>query len=95
VPEAVKEERWHRFMRRAQAISTERLKRRIGRRVQVLVDAVDPKSGCAEGRGKGDAPGIDGCVHVTSRRPLRVGEFATVKIERATEYDLYGSVVGF
>jgi ribosomal protein S12 methylthiotransferase len=32
---------------------------------------------------------------VTSRRPLRVGEFAQVKIERADEYDLFGTAVGF
>ena len=37
----------------------------------------------------------DGAVHVTSRRPLRLGEIATVKIERADEYDLYGTAVGY
>ena len=42
-----------------------------------------------------DAPEIDGAVYVASRRPLRVGEIATVKIERADEYDLHGGVVGF
>ena len=38
-----------------------------------------------------DAPEIDGAVYVASRRPLRVGEIATVKIERADDYDLHGS----
>jgi len=49
----------------------------------------------AKGRSKGDAPEIDGAVYVASRRPLRVGEIATVKIERADEYDLHGMAVGF
>jgi len=49
----------------------------------------------AKGRSKGDAPDIDGSVYVASRRPLRVGEIATVKIERADEYDLHGTAVGF
>jgi ribosomal protein S12 methylthiotransferase len=49
----------------------------------------------AKGRSMGDAPEIDGAVHVASRRPLRVGEIATVKIERADEYDLHGTVVGY
>jgi signal transduction histidine kinase len=40
-------------------------------------------------------PEIDGTIYVASRRPLRVGEFATVKIERAEAYDLHGTVVGF
>jgi ribosomal protein S12 methylthiotransferase len=34
-------------------------------------------------------------VHLTARRPLKVGEIATALIERADEYDLHGSVVGF
>jgi len=93
VPDEVKEERWHRFMGRQQAISAKRLKRHIGTRQQIIIDEVGPT--VAKGRGKGDAPEIDGTVYVTSRRPLRVGEFVTAKIERSTEYDLYGSVVGF
>ncbi len=93
MPDEVKEERWHRFMQRQQAISAKRLKRRVGTRQQVLIDAVGPTVG--KGRTKGDAPEIDGTVYVASRRPLRVGEFATVKIERAEAYDLYGTVVGF
>jgi ribosomal protein S12 methylthiotransferase len=93
VPDEVKEERWHLFMQRQQEISVKRLKRKIGTRQRVIIDAVDGNS--AKGRSQADAPEIDGLVHVTSRRPLRVGEIATVKIERADQYDLHGSVVGF
>jgi len=93
VPDAVKEERWHRFMQRQQAISKRRLKRKVGSRQPVIIDEVGPM--VAKGRSKGDAPEIDGTVHVASRRPLRVGEVATVKIERTEEYDLYGTAVGF
>jgi ribosomal protein S12 methylthiotransferase len=42
-----------------------------------------------------DAPEIDGAVYVASRRPLRVGEIASVKIEHADDYDLHGTAVGF
>ena len=49
----------------------------------------------AKGRSMADAPEIDGAVYVASRRPLRVGEIATVKIERADAYDLHGTAVGF
>jgi ribosomal protein S12 methylthiotransferase len=89
----VKEERYHRFMQRQQAISAQRLKRKIGTRQPVIIDQVGPDG--ARGRTKGDAPEIDGSVHVTSHRPLRVGEIATVKVDRADAYDLYGSAVGF
>ena len=80
-------------MARQQAISKRRLKRKVGTRQQVIIDEVGPT--VAKGRSKGDAPEIDGAVYVASRRPLRVGEIATVKIERADEYDLHGTAVGF
>jgi ribosomal protein S12 methylthiotransferase len=93
VPDEVKEERWHRFMQRQQAISARRIKAKIGTRQQVIIDEVGPT--VAKGRSKADAPEIDGAVYVASRRPLRVGEIATVKIERADAYDLHGTAVGF
>jgi len=91
VPDAVKEERWHRFMQAQQKISARRLKRKVGTRQQVIIDEVGPS--VATGRSMGDAPEIDGVVYVASRRRLRVGEIATVKIERADEYDLHGKAV--
>jgi len=93
VPDEVKEERWHRFMQAQQKISTRRLKRKVGTRQQVIIDSVGAT--IAKGRSMADAPEIDGAVYVASRRPLRVGEIATVKIERADEYDLHGTAVGF
>jgi len=93
VPKEIIEERWHRFMQHQQTISTRRLKQKVGTRQQVIIDEVGPT--VAKGRTKGDAPEIDGATYVASRRPLRVGEIATVKIERADEYDLHGTVVGF
>jgi len=93
VPDEVKEERWRRFMERQQAISARRLRRRVGSRQQVIIDAAT--AGGAKGRTRGDAPDIDGTVHVTSRRPLRAGELATVRIERSDAYDLHGTVVGY
>jgi ribosomal protein S12 methylthiotransferase len=93
VPEEIKEERWHRFMQAQQKISARRIKRRVGTRQQVIIDEVGPT--VSKGRSMADAPEIDGAVYVASRRPLRVGEIATVKIERADAYDLHGTVVGF
>jgi ribosomal protein S12 methylthiotransferase len=93
VPKEVADERWHRFMQRQQDISARRLRRKLGTRQQVIIDEAGPT--VAKGRSKGDAPEIDGAVYVASRRPLRVGEIATVKIERADAYDLHGTAVGF
>ena len=93
VPDDVKEQRYVRFMEKQQAISAKRLKRKVGTRQQVIIDKVE--NGIAVGRTRGDAPEIDGVVHVSARRPLKVGELANVKIERADAYDLYGQAVGF
>jgi ribosomal protein S12 methylthiotransferase len=93
VPNEVKEERWHRFMQAQQKISARRLKRKVGTRQPVIIDEAGPT--VSKGRSMADAPEIDGAVYVASRRPLRVGEIATVKIERADDYDLHGMAVGF
>jgi ribosomal protein S12 methylthiotransferase len=92
VPEEIKQSRWKRFMERSQAISLAKQKAKIGRRLDVLIDEVGPQG--ARGRTKGDAPEIDGVVHVSSRRPLRAGDIVSVKIERADAYDLAGTAVG-
>ena len=93
VPDEVKQERWNALMARQQKISARRLKRKVGTRQQIIIDEVGPT--VAKGRSKADAPEIDGSVYVSSRRPLRVGEIVTARIERADEYDLHGTVAGF
>jgi ribosomal protein S12 methylthiotransferase len=80
-------------MQAQQKISARRLKGKVGTRQQVIIDTVGPAA--AKGRSMADAPEIDGAVYVASRRPLRVGEIATVRIERAGENDLHGTAVGF
>ncbi|HVV95163.1 MAG TPA: 30S ribosomal protein S12 methylthiotransferase RimO [Hyphomicrobiales bacterium] len=84
VPEEVRQARRRRFMQRQEAISARRLKAKVGRHLPVLIDAP------GVGRTKGDAPEIDGVVHVASRRPLRAGDIVSVKIERADSHDLHG-----
>ena len=93
VPDEIKQERWNTLMARQQKISARKLKRKVGTRQQVIIDEVGPT--VAKGRSRADAPEIDGAVYLASRRPLKVGEIVTAKIERADEYDLHGSVVGF
>lgn len=91
IADEIREDRYRRFMRRQQAISADLLKRKVGQRLAVMID--QGGSNQAEGRTKGDAPAIDGKVHVASRRPLRAGDIVTVKIERSDAYDLFGTAV--
>ena len=88
VPQEVKEARWRRFMERQQKVSASLLKKKVGKRLPVIIDEANGTS--AKGRTRYDAPEIDGNVHIQSRRPLRVGDIVTVKIENSDPYDLYG-----
>jgi ribosomal protein S12 methylthiotransferase len=89
VPDEIKHSRWKRFMERQQTISAKKLAAKVGRRLPVIIDEGGAAS--AKGRSQGDAPGIDGVVHVATRRPLRAGDIVSVKIERADAYDLWGT----
>ncbi len=91
VPDEVKEQRYRRFMEAQQVISAKVLAARVGKRIKVIIDEAGPT--VARGRSMWDAPEIDGHVHVASRRPLRMGDIVTVKIERADAYDLHGQAV--
>jgi ribosomal protein S12 methylthiotransferase len=86
VPAAVKQERRARFMELAAQISAERLAQKIGRRMQVLVDRIE--GGVAVARSSSDAPEIDGVVNIRGANKLAVGDWAQVRITKATAYDL-------
>jgi len=91
VPDEVKQDRWERFMEHQQAISTERLSRKVGREIDVLIDEIDEDG--AIGRSSADAPEIDGNVFVSSERPLKPGDLVRVRVTDSDEYDLYGETV--
>jgi ribosomal protein S12 methylthiotransferase len=93
VPEAVKEDRWQRFMAKSQAISAEKLAARVGTRIEVIVDDVDDEA--ATCRSKGDAPEIDGHLYIDEDfATLRPGDILTVEVEDSDDYDLWGRRVG-
>lgn len=89
VPEAIKEERFHRFMVLQQCISAERLQEKVGRTLHVLIDEVDNEG--VIGRSMADAPEIDGSVYLNGETNVKVGDVVQVVIEHADEYDLWGS----
>ena len=89
VPEEVKAERYERLMQHQQTISADVLTSRVGKTLEVLVDAVDADGAIA--RSAWDAPEIDGNVYVTGATTLRPGDRVKVTIEYADEYDLWGA----
>lgn len=92
VPEEIKDERWHRFMEKAQAISEAKLAARVGRRIEVIVDEVDAE--VATCRTRADAPEIDGNLFIDEGfEGLSPGDIVTVEVDEAGEYDLWGRIV--
>jgi ribosomal protein S12 methylthiotransferase len=90
VPEALKEERYARVMELTAGISAEKLAAKVGKTIDVLIDAVDRGTGGATGRSKADAPEIDGEVHLRDAGGLSPGDFAHVVVEDSDEHDLFG-----
>ena len=93
VPDALREERRARFMAVAESVSAQRLQRRVGATMQVLVDAapgMGKKGGV--GRSYADAPEIDGTVRLLPpqkiSKTLKVGEFTRARVVAAEGHDL-------
>ena len=91
VPEALREERRQRLMELQEDISTQRLERKIGREIEVLIEEVDGEGAIA--RSQADAPEIDGLVHIPNGEHLEVGEFARVRVTDCDVHDLYAEAL--
>ena len=89
VPNEMKQDRWDRFMAKAQAISEAKLAAKVGRVMDVIVDEIDDDG--ATCRTKSDAPEIDGNLFIDEGfENLSVGDIVTVEVDEAGEYDLWG-----
>jgi ribosomal protein S12 methylthiotransferase len=88
LPDEVKEERRERFMEVQAEISEARLRAKIGKQIEVIVD--DVQDNIAVARSWADAPEIDGLVHIQNGDELNVGDIVKVNVVEATEHDLIG-----
>jgi len=91
VPEEVRDERRRRLMEVQEDISAELLAAKIGREIEVLVDAVDEEGTIA--RSSADAPEIDGLVFINEFFDAEPGDFLRVNVVDADEHDLYAEIV--
>jgi len=91
VADEVKQERWDRFMEKAQGISAAKLAAKLGQRMDVIVDEVDSEG--ATCRTKADAPEIDGNLFIDEGfDALSPGDIVSVVVEESSEYDLFASI---
>jgi len=91
VPEEVKQARAEELMELQQQISLELNEDKIGLKFQVIVDRKEGEG--YVGRTRFDSPEVDGEVIFTSEKPLKPGDFATVKVTDAEDFDLIGTAV--
>lgn len=92
VPEEIKQQRYERLMALQQQISAEKLQEKVGKTLLVLVDDIDTEENIAICRSYADAPDIDGHVYVDNiDETVKIGNFLTVTIDEASEYDLFAS----
>ena len=92
VPSDVKQNRWERFMSKANEISSAKLRQKVGTTVKVIVDLVDEDSAIC--RTQADAPEIDGNLFIDKNfSHLRPGDLLTVKVDEASDYDLWGEEI--
>jgi ribosomal protein S12 methylthiotransferase len=94
LPDDVREDRRARFMELAEELSAERMKRKVGKTLKVLVDELSNEGGV--GRTAADAPEIDGVVYIEpakkASKRYKAGDFVSVKITGADGHDLWGEV---
>jgi len=92
IPPEEQNERLARLMQLQEEISAEKLTRKIGREMTVLVEEVDEEGAIA--RSAADAPEIDGMVYIDDGQELKVGEFVKVRVTDSDVHDLWASVEG-
>ncbi|MDO8261917.1 MAG: 30S ribosomal protein S12 methylthiotransferase RimO [Gallionella sp.] len=90
IPPEVQQERLARLMLLQEEISEERLRRKVGKTLTVLVDEVDEEGAIA--RSSADAPEIDGLVYIENGQQLNVGDLVEVKITDSDEHDLWSEI---
>jgi ribosomal protein S12 methylthiotransferase len=93
IPEDIKEERFQRFMDHQKKISTIKLKNKIGKKLEVIVDEVNRREIIA--RTKHDAPDIDGLVYIKNNglNNINTGDIINVVISNSNEYDLFAKLI--
>ena len=91
ISEDIKQYRWEIFMETARKISKEKLARKIGTEIEVIVDEIDDEGAVC--RTKADAPEIDGNLFVEENfDKISVGDILKVHVTAASDYDLWGTI---
>ncbi len=92
VPAKIKKQRRNKLMKLQQKISKEINESYVGKTIPCIVEGYTD-DGVVLMRSQHDAPEIDGMVYASSVEPVVPGDIENVRIERADEYDLFGTIL--
>ena len=93
IDEQVKQDRYDILMQTQLTVAEELSRGKIGEEITVICDGFDTVAEIYYGRSEADAPDVDGKIYFRSKKKVAPGEFVTVKIEEALDYDLIGTVI--
>ena len=91
VPQEIKEQRLAEFMALQADISSAKLRAKVGRTIEVLIDEVDEQGAIA--RSKADAPEIDGLVYLNEETQHQAGDLVTVRVHASDAHDLWANSI--
>ena len=87
----IAEERLERFMNVQARISEERLAKKVGKSIDILIDEVTEEG--AVGRSSADAPEIDGLVFIDGATSLKPGQRVKGRVTDSDEHDLWAELL--
>ena len=93
IDEQTKQDRYDILMQTQLTVTEELSASKVGESFTVICEGFDTVAEVYYGRSYADAPDVDGRVYFTSKKKLAAGEFVTVKITEAVDYDLVGTAI--
>lgn len=93
IDEEEKQRRADIIMQEQMLISDEKCQEQLGKLMEIVVEGYDRYGECWYGRSSGEVPEIDGKIFFTTKDPVKVGEYITVRITDTMDYDLLGETV--
>lgn len=91
VPQRVKYNRVRKLYALQRKISAENLKKFVGTEISVVAEGFDQERFLYYGRAYFNAPTVDGKIYFSSESQVEYGNYYTIKVVKALDYDLIGA----
>lgn len=93
IDDDVKQMRYEKLMQIQNEVSYLNNKEKIGKELEVIIDAYDEGELCYIARTYGDTPDVDEAAYVYSQNEHKSGDIVKIKVLDAHDYDITGEVI--